>query len=314
VRCAARRCRRAPILGVLAAVGGAVPAAAQTTVRLEIVDTAVLLAPRLDESSGAAMSTLVPGVVWTHNDSGDGPFLYATDVAGHDLGRVRVEGAHATDWEDLAAGPCHIVPGRCLYVADIGDNGRHRKHVIVYRLREPRPPESPSDTLRSVPLLDSLVLRYPDHPHDAEALAVAGDGTLLIVTKDWSGPPILFRADGGRGTSPRDLIVAGQLAMRTGLLTGRLVTGAALAPGDTVLAVRTYVSIHFFGLRHGSEPVALGTTAGVTIPFVEPQGEGLTYDGADHLILVSERGDAARGTITRLRIVVPSGPKGRQTH
>src|SRR2546428_7078065 len=34
--------------------------------------------PRLVESSGVAVSHAYRGVLWTHNDSGDGPYLYAT--------------------------------------------------------------------------------------------------------------------------------------------------------------------------------------------------------------------------------------------
>lgn len=300
-----------PAVAALLAAG---PALAQLPVRLAILDTAALEAPRLDESSGAAMSALAPGIVWTHNDSGDGPFLYATDVFGHDLGRVRVEGAHDTDWEDLAAGPCVVIPGRCLYIGDIGDNGRRRKHVVVYRLREPRPPSAASDTLRSVPLLDSIVLRYPGRRHDAEALAVTGDGTILIITKDMAGPPLVFRADRGAARAPRDLVEVGPLDMQSGLLSGRVVTGAAVAPGDSLLVVRTYVSIHFFRLREGTGPAPLGRRAGITIPVVEPQGEGVTFDGPDHLVITSERGQAARGTIARLLIIAAPDPVGRPTH
>jgi hypothetical protein len=293
------------LAAALLVVGAQVPT--QGAVRLEILSTAALTAPRLVESSGAATSVLAPGVVWTHNDSGDGPFLYATDLHGHDRGRVRVAGARAVDWEDLAAAPCLVVPGRCLYVGDIGDNARRRRSVVVYRLREPPPPHGPADTLGVVPLLDSLVLRYPDRPHDAEALAVAGDGTLLVITKDRSGPAVAFSTTATAGPTTRRLGPVGPLDMQTGLLTGRLVTGAALAPGDSLLAVRTYVSIHFFRWRAGSGLTPLGTRKGITIPVVEPQGEGVAFDGPDRLVLTSERGEATAGTITSLRIVPARG-------
>jgi hypothetical protein len=81
-------------------------AAAQAPVTLQLVDTAELLAPRLIESSGVTPSTRRPGVLWTHNDSGDEPRLYATDSAGDDLGSILVVGARNVDWEDLGGGPC----------------------------------------------------------------------------------------------------------------------------------------------------------------------------------------------------------------
>ena len=56
------------------------------------------------ESSGVVASRKNPGLFWTHNDSGDGPFVYAFDRAGRGRGTFRVEGAKALDWEDIAAG------------------------------------------------------------------------------------------------------------------------------------------------------------------------------------------------------------------
>jgi hypothetical protein len=263
----------------------------------------VLASRRITESSGVVPSALVPGVFWTHNDSGDGPYLYATDSTGRDLGAIRVAGAGAHDWEDLAAGSCLIVPGHCLYVGDMGDNKRHRRSVVVYRLREPAPPRGPADSLGVVPLLDSIVLTYPDGAHDAEALAVTRAGDLLIITKDRAGPSVLFRASAARGDGPRLLRRIGALAMRTGALTGRLATGAALAPDGALLAVRTYVSIHLFRLAGDSIPVPLTGASGMTIPVVEAQGEALAFDGPDRLVLTCERGSSNHALLTRLRLV-----------
>lgn len=249
-----------------------------------------------------ALSTRAPGIVWSHNDSGDRPVLYATDTWGHDLGRLRVSGARAVDWEDLAAGPCFVAPGRCLYIGDTGDNRRRRSSIVVYRVREPAPPRGPSDTLGATPVLDAFVLRYPDRRHDAEALAVAADGTLLLITKDVSGPALVFRTTVRGAGDRRELELVGPLALRTSALAGRLVTGAALGRGDSLLAVRTYVSLHFFRRAPAGVPIPLGSPNGVPIPVMEPQGEAVAFDGPERLILTSERGGRGRGIISVVRI------------
>jgi len=66
----------------------------------------------VDESSGIVASRMTPGMYWTHNDSGDGPFIYALDDLGHSRGVWRITGAVAYDWEDIAAGPGPIA-GKC---------------------------------------------------------------------------------------------------------------------------------------------------------------------------------------------------------
>lgn len=300
-------CRPAsPLVGLGSALAAAAVLAAgaeaQVRWRLELLDSAALVSARLKETSGIVASHLAPGVFWTHNDSGDGPFLYATDTTGRDLGAVRLASAAARDWEDVTAGPCVVVPGRCLYVADMGDNRGERRSVVLYRLREPMPPRGPSDTLGVVPLLDSLVFVYPDGPHDAEALVVTQAGGLFVFTKDRSGPSRVFRASASRAAGPRRLRSAGTLAMETRALTGRIVTGAALGPDDSLLAVRTYVSLHLFRLRADGALVPLSGRRGIPIPIVEPQGEAVTFTGPDLLVLTSERGTTDRALISRVRL------------
>src|SRR5262245_23653064 len=45
---------------------------------------------QLRESSGLAISRSQPGILWSHNDSGDGPNLYAIDISGKLLAVFRV--------------------------------------------------------------------------------------------------------------------------------------------------------------------------------------------------------------------------------
>src|SRR5882762_10325871 len=100
--------------------------------------TGTLQSPRVKESSGVAVSRAHPGVLWTHNDSGDGAYVYATDLTGADRGFVRIEGARAVDWEDIALGPCPARRDACLYIADTGDNDRTRKSVVIYAVSKGR--------------------------------------------------------------------------------------------------------------------------------------------------------------------------------
>jgi len=137
---------------------------------------------RVTESSGVAASRANPGVYWTHNDSGDAPVVYAFGPEGRSLGRWRVRGANALDWEDIAVGPGPKRGQQYLYIGDIGDNQRQRREVLIYRVEEPRAPACKSGCNTSPAA--AIRLRYPDGPHNAEALAVHPvTGDLYIVTK-----------------------------------------------------------------------------------------------------------------------------------
>jgi hypothetical protein len=80
------------------------------------------------EASGIVLSRRTPGIIWSHNDSGE-PVVFAFDTSGKPRGRVQVTGASVDDWEDLAVGPCG--QGSCLFIADIGDNNRGRRQITI---------------------------------------------------------------------------------------------------------------------------------------------------------------------------------------
>src|SRR2546430_17045796 len=56
--------------------------------------------PRVIESSGVAVSHAYPGVLWTPNDSGDGPYLFPTDLLGTDRGALLSPGAPRVRWRE----------------------------------------------------------------------------------------------------------------------------------------------------------------------------------------------------------------------
>jgi len=266
-----------------------------------LVDTAVLAAPRLTESSGVVASRR-PGVYWTLNDSGDGPVLYATDSAGRDLGRVTVSDATNVDWEDLSAGPCPRSPARCLYVGDIGDNSARRRAITVYAVPEPAPPLHARDTLRTATAEAVLEYVYPDRPHDAEALAVLPGGRFFLVTKDLFGSARLYEGSVRSAGRLDTLRFLGTLPIPTRALSGRLVTGAAATPDGRLLVVRTYVSLHFFDLAEGGAPVPIGPADGILIPVVETQGEAVAFAEPGLLVLTSEAGARRHAILSRLRV------------
>ncbi|MCA9228051.1 MAG: hypothetical protein KDA47_20660 [Planctomycetales bacterium] len=137
---------------------------------------AELLDEDIDESSGVAASHRHAGVFWTHNDSGDGPRLYAFDRDGKTVARVDVQGATSVDWEDMSS--FQFGGKSWLALADVGDNARRREFCTLYVVEEPE-----LDQRHAAPKL-TIRFRYEDGPHDCEAIAVdAAAGEVLLVSK-----------------------------------------------------------------------------------------------------------------------------------
>lgn len=228
---------------------------------------------RITESSGL----LERGrLVYTVNDSGDGPVTYAVDArTGRTVGVARYSSGDVQDVEAMATGR-----GGVMWVGDIGDNNVDRPSVAVYRTRG-LPPAARRQALHTGKEADVPVparrypLVYPDAPHNAETLLVdPRDGRVLVVTKDVQG-----------GT-----VYAAPRALRTGVANRLapvasvpgLVTDGCFFPDGRHVVLRTYTAATVYTFP-GWRPVAT-----VRLP-AQRQGEGITV-ARDGRVLVSTEG------------------------
>ncbi len=137
---------------------------------------------RIRESSGLAASRRTPGVFWTHNDSGDGPRLYAFNAGGRSLGAYTIRGVRARDWEDMAS--FTIDKTAFLLIADIGDNARRRKSCKLYIVREPKLNPG-AETDGTVAAAVTIEFKYADGPRDCESVAVdTANRRIYLASKD----------------------------------------------------------------------------------------------------------------------------------
>ena len=211
--------------------------------------------PNVKESSGLVASRTSPGYYWTHNDSGDGPFIYSFGLNGKSSGVWRVTGASAIDWEDIAAGPGPIPHRSYLYIGDIGDNNSIRETVVVYRVVEPLI-RSESVTTKQRPGVtgpaDVFRFRYPDGKHDAEALLIEPkSGDLYIITKVLLGRPGVYKA--AAPLEKTQTIVLEKIAsLRVPSLLGGVITGGDISPDGRRVALCDYLDGYELVLPKGS--------------------------------------------------------------
>ena len=223
------------------------------------------------EASGLAVGRRRPGLIWTHNDSGNDPVLFALDESGTIQGRVRLP-IKTRDWEDISSAPCP--QGDCLYIGDIGDNGLDRRSVAVYRVAEPDP-----DAARTG-RPDIFTITYPDGPHNAEALFVIGD-YLFIVTRDRVGA--VYRSSsvlaGGVTVKLEHVVDLG--------LVG--VTDAEASADERQVAIRTSDDVVIYQTADlvGSTAAPKGTRISIQ-GLREPQGEAVAIGNDGTLYLASE--------------------------
>tara|TARA_Y100001970_G_scaffold20316_1_gene22923 strand:- start:4222 stop:5082 length:861 start_codon:yes stop_codon:yes gene_type:complete len=94
----------------------------------------------IEEASGLVESVENSNSLWTHNDGGDGPFLYL--ISSFDakiLKKISLVGIKNEDWEDLAIGPSILGDtSTYIYLGDIGDNKKNKTIKKIHFFREPK--------------------------------------------------------------------------------------------------------------------------------------------------------------------------------
>ena len=275
---------------VLSAQRGAA-AGWRTTPPTAFVETGHLTDRRLAEASGAAASRANPGLFWTIGDSGNPPELLAIDTTGALRARFALTNSANVDWEAVAVGPCP--QGTCVYIGDTGDNAERRDVVTIYRVVEPT---VAGDARTAIDAVEVLRVRYPRQSHDVEAMGVAPDGTIVLVTKGRSGGILLYQlapeAWGAREPAVATRIDSLPITANGG--NGRLVTDLAINAAGNRVVVRTYRDLFIFDRAPTGK---LTPVLACDIVGREPQGEGVEWLPDGRLLLVSERGLFKQGTV-----------------
>ncbi|HVQ56379.1 MAG TPA: hypothetical protein VMS29_06455 [Pyrinomonadaceae bacterium] len=199
----------------------------------------------ITESSGLAVSKCQKDVFWTHNDSGDGAFLYAFNSSGTKLGTWKLTGARNIDWEDMAT--VKASDGRCyLYVGEIGDNDNRRDVHGVYRLVEPLASNDTASSSKKDPIpvdtFEVLKFRYPDSRHNAETLLVhPANLDIYVITKRADGAAEVFELK--PNFDPDEIQSASRVA-EISLPSGPkgLVTGGDISPDGKRVVLCDYFS------------------------------------------------------------------------
>ncbi|MFJ6214257.1 hypothetical protein ACIQGZ_13110 [Streptomyces sp. NPDC092296] len=229
---------------------------------------------RITESSGLAASAQHPGVVWTHNDSGDTGRVFAVDEkTGRTLATVTLAGIDPRDTEAISLG--RDEQGRpALYLADIGDNlGGTWPEVWLYRFTEPT--GKLHDTTVQV---TRYTVRYADGPRNAEALMVhPGTGRVYIASKEKSG--------GGLYAGPQRLSPSGVNVFHRIADAPATVTDGAFSPDGTRLVLRGYFSATAYRWASGA-PKPIGP---LTVP-LQLQGESVTFTPDGRSLLYGSEG------------------------
>jgi len=196
------------------------------------------LADEVRETSGLAQSN---GLLWTMNDSGDGPYLYAVDKQFELQKKIFVSNAENIDWEELAQDEEY------LYVADCGNNRGYRQKLQIYKIRWDQLESIGKNSSGSV-TAETLTFEYKDrvkesgtkdHNYDCEALASVGDELWLFTKNRKDQKTNLYRVNKHEQFQ--------SVASSSGFDVGGLITAADYVRETNYLVLMGYEKNYLFG-------------------------------------------------------------------
>lgn len=240
----------------------------------QIGDTASLKDDSLRELSGLVHSSAKDGSsFWGEEDSGNKDAIYLLDSRGRHLGTKYLAGVLNRDWEDIAGGPGPEKGKYYLYVGDIGDNFKIFPFISIYRFVEPGA-DPAKWTGATVGKFDVINLRYPDGPHDAEALMVDPvTRNIYVITK--TGAAGVYVAP-----YPQDIHKASTLK-KLGTLPVSTVTAADISPDGSRILIKNYQSVFLWQRRPGESISRCLERRPEKLDYhVEPQGESVAWNAA----------------------------------
>ncbi len=235
----------------------------------------------IDEASGIAFSRTMPGIIYTHNDSGGEPVVYMIDTLGKDKGEIKLKGIQNRDWEDIAVGPGPMSGVSYIYIGEIGDNLAIHNEVMIYRIPEPK-------SIKEIATVspEKLKLTYPDGARDAETLMVDPVSKDIFILSKRDSANILYKV-------PNSAFEKGEYVLEKvmELPFTMSVAGDISADGSQIL-IKNYFAVFYWQREKGeSIPEALKRKP-LVLPYKpEPQGEAIAFkpSGKSYFTLSEKR-------------------------
>lgn len=238
---------------------------------------------KLKESSGLAASMGNPGMLWTHNDSGNAPEIYLVDKDLNIRLTVTLSGIDNRDWEDITVGPGPDSSKNYIYVGDIGDNHAVYAHKYIYRFAEPV--LGTSDKI-SVSDVERIVFKLEDGTKDTESLFVDSRSKNLYVISKREEPVWLYElkyphVEGDTITAAKKLP-----------LPFTQIVSADFFPKTGDIVLKNYEHVYFWRNNKGEDVTTLLMETPSEIPYEkEPQGEAIAWatDGSGFFTLSEKK-------------------------
>lgn len=231
-----------------------------------------LKSKKLNEVSGLAASVANPGMLWTHNDSGNDAEVFLIDLETNIKQTYVLKGISNRDWEEIALGPGPVPGVQYLYVGDIGDNNAIHEYKYIYRFKEPVYNPGTGKEKIEISDFDTITFSLSNERRDTEAFVIDPVTRDIYIISKWKSPADLYQLKYSESTQVT------MVAQHIGTVPISTVVAADFNKDGTELLIKTYNSVSYWKRSLDMSVLSMLQTPGTPLPYQrEPQGEAITW-------------------------------------
>lgn len=239
---------------------------------------------KIREASGLVASANNPGMLWTHNDSGNNADIFLINDTGEIKCAVHLSGIKNRDWEDIAVGSGPEKGKQYIYIGEIGDNNAVYDEKILYRIEEPRIAAGTADT--TITKIDKVEFKLSDGSRDTEALIIDPVSKSFYIFSKRESQVNLYKLSDTLSTS--EVRTAEKVAEG---LPFTLIVAADISEDGSEILAKNYDNIFYWKRLPGESVEEAIRRTPETLPYSpEPQGESIAFSRrGDGYYTISER-------------------------
>lgn len=231
---------------------------------------AELTSKKIKEASGLVSSINNPGMLWTHNDSGNDAQIFLIDENLDIKATVTLAGVENRDWEDITVGPGPDSTKQYVYVGDIGDNDAAHQYKYIYRFEEPT--IGSGNSTITISDADKITFQLSDQIKDTESLMIDPNTKNLYLISKRENPVFLYELKYPQ--TEKDTLVA----FRMMELPFTSIVAADYSSKNGSVLMKNYQHIYYWENKNKVNLLTLLKERPVEIPYeAEPQGESIAW-------------------------------------
>ncbi len=256
------------------------------------IELAEVTNEKLEEVSGLVESIQNPGLLWTHNDSGNAAEVFLIDKSTTIILTCKLKGVKNRDWEDIAVGPGPIPGKNYVYVADIGDNFAQHGLKYIYRFEEPT--LTPGIKEIEITQIDRITFQLSDKEKDTECLILDPSTKDLYVVSKREKPVYVYQLKYPCSTTEK------LTAISVLSLPLTQIVGGDFSADRNELVLKSYDEIYYWNIKDNETVInALKVKPRKLTYKQEPQGEAFAWarDGSGYYT-ISEKVKGEKSALT----------------